>query len=71
LVWGDRQIWDSITDGWSKVVLKWLEWNLPYLLMQLTDWQLVEGALLLIGLTKTSLAKSDFNNASVIESPMD
>jgi hypothetical protein len=36
--------------------------------MQLTDWLLVEVALLLIGLTKISLTKSGFDHPSVIES---
>jgi hypothetical protein len=35
--------------------------------MQLTDWLLVEVALLLIGLTQISLTKSSFNHPSVIE----
>jgi hypothetical protein len=26
---GGRQRGDSITDGWSKVFIKWFEWNLP------------------------------------------
>jgi hypothetical protein len=38
--------------------------------MQLTDWLLVEVALLLFGLTKISLIKSAFNHLSVIESPL-
>jgi hypothetical protein len=37
--------------------------------MQLSDWQLVEMALLLIGLTKISLTKSSFDYPSVINSP--
>jgi hypothetical protein len=37
--------------------------------MQLTDWILVEVALLLIGLTKISFS-SGFNHTSVIESPL-
>jgi hypothetical protein len=36
--------------------------------MQLTDWLLVEVALLLIGLTEISLTKTSFNHPSVIES---
>jgi hypothetical protein len=39
-----------------------------YLPMQLTDWLLVEAALLLIGLTQISLTKSGFDHPSVIES---
>jgi hypothetical protein len=35
--------------------------------MQLTDWLLVEVALLLIGLTKISEKKSGFNHPSAIE----
>ncbi len=38
--------------------------------MQLTDWLLVEVALLLIGLIKIALTKSAFNHSSVIESPL-
>jgi hypothetical protein len=38
--------------------------------MQLTDWLLVEVALLLIGLTQISLTKSYFYPPSVIESPL-
>jgi hypothetical protein len=38
--------------------------------MQLTDWLLVEVALLLIGLTKISLTKSCFEHPSVIKSPL-
>jgi hypothetical protein len=38
--------------------------------MQLTNWLLVEVALLLIGLTKMSFTKSVFNHTSVIESPL-
>jgi hypothetical protein len=41
-----------------------------YLPMQFTDWLLVEAALLLIGLTKISQAKSGFDHPSVIESPL-
>jgi hypothetical protein len=41
-----------------------------YLPMQLTDWPLVEVALLLIGLTKISDTKSGFDHPSVIESPL-
>jgi hypothetical protein len=40
----------SIIAGMKKVVLNRLELNLPS--VQLTDWLLVEVALLLIGLTK-------------------
>jgi hypothetical protein len=39
-----------------------------YLPMRLPDWLLVEVALLLIGLTKTSLTKSGFNHTFVRES---
>ncbi len=46
------------------MVLYWFEWNLPSLSMQLTDWLLVEEALLLIDLTKISLTKSGFNHPS-------
>jgi hypothetical protein len=38
--------------------------------MQLTDWLLVDVALLLIGLTKISLTKSGFDHQSIIESPL-
>jgi hypothetical protein len=39
--------------------------------MHITDWLLVEVALLLIiGRTKISLTKSGFNNPSAIESPL-
>jgi hypothetical protein len=38
--------------------------------MQLTDWSLVEVALLLIGLAQISLTKSGFNQPSVMESPL-
>jgi hypothetical protein len=38
--------------------------------MELTDWQRVEAALLLIRLTKISLTKSSFNLPSVIVSPL-
>jgi hypothetical protein len=38
--------------------------------MQLTNWILVELALLLIGLTKISFTISGFNHTSVIESPL-
>jgi hypothetical protein len=38
--------------------------------MQVTDWLLVEVALLLIGLTKISLTKSGFDHLFVIESPL-
>jgi hypothetical protein len=38
--------------------------------MQLTNWLLVEVALLLIGLTKMAVAKSRFKHPSVIESPL-
>jgi hypothetical protein len=41
-----------------------------YLFMQLTDWLLVEVALLLIGLTKISLTKYGFEHLSVMESPL-
>jgi hypothetical protein len=37
--------------------------------MQLTDWPLVEVALLLIGLTKISETKSGFDHPSVIGFP--
>jgi hypothetical protein len=40
----------------KKVVLNWFGWNL-YLPMQLTDWLLVEVALLLIGPTQISFVK--------------
>jgi hypothetical protein len=38
--------------------------------MQLTDWLLVEVALLFIGLTKYFGEKSGFNQPSVVESPL-
>jgi hypothetical protein len=38
--------------------------------VQLTDWLLVEVALLLIGLTKISETKSGFDHPSEIESPL-
>jgi hypothetical protein len=38
--------------------------------MQLTDWLLVEVALLLIGLTKISFTESGFDHTSVTESPL-
>jgi hypothetical protein len=38
--------------------------------MGLTDWLLVDVALLFIGLAKFSLTKSGFNHPSVIESPL-
>jgi hypothetical protein len=38
--------------------------------MQLTDWRIVEVALLLFGLTKISWKKSRFDLPSVIESPL-
>jgi hypothetical protein len=38
--------------------------------MQLTDWLLVEVALLLIGLTKISQTKSGFDHPCVTESPL-
>ncbi len=41
-----------------------------YLPMQLTDWLLVEVALLLIGLTRISLTKSGFDHPSEIESSL-
>jgi hypothetical protein len=44
----------------KSVVLNWFEWNL-YLPMQLTDWQLVQVALLLIGLIQISSTKICFN----------
>jgi hypothetical protein len=37
-----------------KVTVNWFNWNLPPHAMQLTDWPLVQVALLLIGLTKIS-----------------
>ncbi len=40
-----------------------------YLSMELTDWLLVDEALLLIGLTQTSLTKSGFNNPSMATLP--
>ncbi len=39
-----------------------------YLFIQLTDWLLIEVALLLIGMTQISLTKYSFNRSSVIES---
>ncbi len=45
---GARHRGDPVTEVWSKAVLNWFEWNLHP--MQLTDWLLVEVALLLIGL---------------------
>jgi hypothetical protein len=38
--------------------------------MQLTDWLLVEVALLFIGLTKIYYTKSGFNHPSIIEPPL-
>ncbi len=38
--------------------------------MQLTDWLLVEVALLLNGMTQISLTKYGFNHLSVIKSPL-
>ncbi len=38
--------------------------------MQLTNWLLVEVALLLIGLTKISVTKFGFNHTTLIESPL-
>ncbi len=38
--------------------------------MQLSDWLLVEVALLLIGLIQIFLTKSGFNHMSAIESPL-
>jgi hypothetical protein len=55
---GGKQRWDSITDRWSKVFLKLFEWNIS---LHSTDWLLIEGALLLIGLTQISLTKSSFH----------
>ncbi len=46
--------------GGKRAVLNWCAWNL-HLPIQLTDWLLVQAALLLIGLTK-SLTKSSLNN---------
>jgi hypothetical protein len=40
-----------------------------YLPMQLTDWLLVEVALLIIGLTQIFLTKSGFGHPFVKESP--
>jgi hypothetical protein len=54
----ERQRRHSITVGRLKVVKTSL--NGIYLPMLLTDWLLVEMALLLIGLTKISLTKSGF-----------
>jgi hypothetical protein len=48
---------------WFKSGLKGL-----YLPMQLTDWLLLEVALLLLGLTQISSTKYGFNHLSVIES---
>jgi hypothetical protein len=38
--------------------------------MQLTDWLLIEVALLFIGLTKVSWTKTGFDHSFVIESPL-